>query len=101
MTFPASSKSATDRAFSSGMFAKSSEVFKDSCLEAALVTTAVRSEAQQTAGIVSQKIPRIGVGLCAFRKLVFADVKWKSPSGHMIRSLQIGSRTRHRIRRGG
>jgi len=75
MTFPASSKTATDRAFSSLMFAKSSGFFKGSCLEAALVTTTVRSEAQQATVIVSQKIPRIGMGLSAFRRLDFADAK--------------------------
>jgi len=75
MTFAASSKSATDRAFSSFMFAKSSGFFKDSCLKAALVTTAVRSEAQQATAIVSQKIQRTGMGLCALRRLDFADVK--------------------------
>jgi hypothetical protein len=75
------------------MFAKSSGFFKDSCLKAALVATAVRSEAQQATVIVSPKIPRIGIGLCAFRRPDFVDVKYKSPSGHMIRSHQIDSRT--------
>src|SRR5262249_14187363 len=88
MTFAASSKSATERSFSSLKFAKSSGFFNDSCFKPA---SPARSEAQQAAGIVSQKIPRIGVGLCAFPKLDFRDVKSKSRNGHMIRSLPFGS----------
>src|SRR5215470_1520148 len=91
MTFAASSKSATDRSFSSLMFANSSGFFNDSCFKVASAATAARSEAQQAAGIMSQKTPRIGVGLCAFPKRDFGDVKSKSRSGHMIRSLPFGS----------